>query len=99
MKYARRVFGFRMFAVKNSQNRLPDFSDRKKSVGALPAGVPTAANWRPEIIDGLFKLWSGLVTELVYDNVLYHRLLMTGVNVSSPFVTFRIMWRRIVGAP
>src|ERR1700679_944054 len=57
-KYALRVFLLRMLAVKNSQNRLPEFLDRKKIVGRLPAEAPTAASWRPEIgITLLVQAW------------------------------------------
>jgi len=43
--------------------------ERRKSAGTQPAGAPTAASWRAET--GA-KLWSGVVIDLIYDNVLYH---------------------------
>src|SRR5438477_5373142 len=64
-KYARRVFLFRMLAVKNSQKRRPADSERRKMAGSWSAAeAPTRASWRPE---GR-KLWAGGVMESIYDN-------------------------------
>ena len=45
-KYARRVFLFRIFAAKNSQNLVDDAGDCKKVDGTDPAEAPTSASRR-----------------------------------------------------